>query len=266
MALRTAARPFASRVRHLIAFIAIVWGVAATFVAFEVLFVSVGDIASSYPELFGDLALSQTVTESTSCAPIAGGERPQSSTTISEAAARAAAWELGVNFGRDALFRQLAGSNRQVLDELAKGRDGLAARLSVAPPEPFIPAQIANANTEFVAYVEQGGAAETARQLTGRHSPGACEVFKLGAFWGYSEMVRPLLPGEPTVFRMEIRHHATRADLPAELWNPMLQPPPADAAREDIIAATQRLTDGVMTYLTRLDAGQSPPQDPPVAR
>lgn len=263
MALRTVARPLASRVRHLIAFIAIVWGVAATFVAFEVLFVSMGDIASSYPGLVGDLALSPTVTESTSCAPPTGSERPQPSTTISEADALAGAWELGVNFGRDALFRQMAGANRQVVDELAKGRDGLAARLSVAPPEPFTPVQIANANTEFVAFVEQGGATETARQIAGKHSPRACEVFKLGAFWGYSEMVRPLLPGERTVFGIEIRHHAMRAEVPAPLWNPMVEPTAADATRDDIIAATQKLTDDMTAYLARLDAGQPPPQDPP---
>ena len=159
-------------------------------------------------------------------------------------------WQLGVSLGRDALFRQYAGSNRQTLEQLAKGRDDLAARLSVASPEPFTPEQIANANTEFVAFVEQGGAAETARQLAATHSPRACELFKLGAFWGYSEMVRPILPGERTVFGMEIRHHAMRADVPAPLWSPMLELTAADARREDIIAATETLTDAVTTYLT----------------
>ena len=265
MAPRTA-RSFASRIRHVIAFVAIVWGVAASFVVFEVVSLSAVDLALSFPALFGDLMLSRTVTESTSCVPPSASQRPQPSTTISEADARAGAWELGVNLGRDAVFRQYAGSNRQVLDVLAKGRDGLAARISVAPPEPFTPEQIANANTEFVAFVEQGGAAETARQLAARHSPRACEVYKLGAFWGYSEMVRPLLPGERTVFGIEIRYHAMRGDVPAPLWTPMLQPTAAGASREDIIAATQRLTDDVTTYLTRLDAGPPRPQDPPVSR
>ena len=248
MALRTP-RPFASRVRHLIAFVAIVWGIAATFVAFEVVSSSAVDVALSNPGLFGDLMLSRTVTQSTSCAAPAGSEPPPS-TTISEAEARVGPWQLGVSLGRDALFRQYAGSNRQTLEQLAKGRDDLAARLSVASPEPFTPEQIANANTEFVAFVEQGGAAETARQLAARHSPRACELFKLGAFWGYSEMVRPMLPGERTVFGMEIRHHAMRADVPAPLWSPMLELTGADARREDIIAATETLTDAVTTYLT----------------
>jgi hypothetical protein len=248
MALRTP-RPFASRVRHVIVFVAIVWGIAATFVAFEVVSLSAVDLVLSHPDFFGDLMLSRTVTESTSCAAPAGSERPQPSTTISEADARVGPWLLGVNLGRDAVFRQYAGSNRQVLEQMAKGRDEFAARLSVPSPAPFTPRQIANANTEFVEFVEEGGAAETARQLAATHSPRACELFKLGMVWGYSEMVRPLLPGERTVFGMEIRHHATRADVPASLWSPMLQPTAADARREDVIASTETLTDDVTTYL-----------------
>ena len=120
MALRTA-RPFASRVRHVIAFIAIVWGIAATFVAFEVVSLSAVDLALSHPDLFGDLMLSRTVTESTSCAAPAGSERPQPSTMISEADARVGPWLLGISLGRDAVFRQYAGSNRQVLEQLAQG-------------------------------------------------------------------------------------------------------------------------------------------------
>jgi len=248
MALRTA-RPFWSRARNVIVFIAIVWGVAATFVAFEVVSLSAVDVARSNPDLFGDTMLSPTVTESTSCAAPAGSERPQPSTMISEADARVVPWLLGVSLGRDAVFRQYAPSNRQVPEQLAKDRDDHAAQLSVLSPEPFTPEQIANANTEFVAFVEQGRAAETARQLAATHSPRACELFKLGAMWGYSEMVRPLVPGERTVFEMEIRHYARRADVPEPLWSPMLQVTAADAKREDIIAATETLTDGVTAYL-----------------
>jgi hypothetical protein len=136
-----------------------------------------------------------------------------------------------------------------MLDELAKGRDDLAARLSVPSPDPFTPEQLANANTEFVAFIEQGGAAETARQLAATYSPLACELFKLGAVWGYTEMVRPILPGERAVFGMEIRHYARRADVPDQLWNPMLQVTAVDARREDIIASTEAMTDGITNYL-----------------
>ena len=249
MALRTV-RPFASHARNVIAFIAIVWGVAATFVAFEVVSLSAVDLALSYPALFGDLMLSPTVTESTSCAAISGSERPQTSTPIRETDARVWPWLLGLSLGRDAVFRQYAPTNRQVPEQLAGDRADLAARLSVPSPEPFTPEQIANANTEFVAFVEAGGAAATARQLASTLSPRACELFKLGAVWGYSEMVRPILPGERAVFGMEIRHYARRTDVPEGLWSPMLQITSADATREAIIASTEALTDGVTAYLS----------------
>ena len=41
-----------------------------------------------------------------------------------------------------------------------------------------------------------------------------------------------------------------RADVPETLWSPMLELTAADAKREDIIAATETLTDAVTTYLT----------------
>ena len=62
-----AARPFDSRFRNLVAFVAIVWGVATTFVAFDMVALGGVDLVLSYPALFGDIALSRTVTQSTSC-------------------------------------------------------------------------------------------------------------------------------------------------------------------------------------------------------
>jgi hypothetical protein len=125
----------------------------------------------------------------------------------------------------------------------------------VPAPAVFRAEQMANANIEFVAVVEQdpGG---TAHRLAMTFSPQACELFKLGALWGYSEMVRPALPGERAVFAMEIRHHAQRADLPEPLWSPMLQRVPPDAKFEDVIVQMTALTNGVTTYLTSPPAAQ----------
>lgn len=240
---------FVSRLRSVVAFVAIVWGIAATFVAFEVVSLSAVDLALSYPTLFGDLMLSRTVTESTSCAVPTGDKLPQPAPGVSEADVRVWSWLLGLSLGRDALFRQYAPSNRQVPEQLAAGRRDLAGRLSIPPPEAFIPEQFANANTEFVAFVEQGGGAGTARRLAAAYSPHACELFKIGALWGYSEMVRPSLPGEPAVFGMEIRHHATRAGVPESLWSPMLRPTPSNAKADDIVAEMEKLTGAVTTHL-----------------
>jgi hypothetical protein len=248
MAVRSV-RPSVSRARQVFAFIAITWGVAATFVAVEVVLLSGFDLARHYPELFGDRMLSPTVSESTSCTVVAGSQRPQPP-TISEVDARIGPWLLGLSLGRDAVFRQHAPANREVPAQLAAGRDELAARLAVHSPEHFTPRQIANANTEFVAFIEQGDAAETARQLAAGHSPRACELFKLGAVWGYSEMVRPLVPGALTVFGMEIRHYARRANVPEPLWSPMLRVTAADAPRDEIISSTEAMTDSLTKYLS----------------
>jgi hypothetical protein len=241
-------RPFASRLRNLVAFVAIIWGVAATFIAFEVVSLSGMDLVLSYPGVFGDIALSRVVTQSTLCvvAPSDARELPQPAAGVNDS--RAGAWRLGLNLGRDAVARQYAESNSPLLAQLAAGLVDLADRLSVPAPAVFRAGQMANANTEFIAFVEQD-AGETAHRLAEQVSPQACELFKLGALWGYSEMVRPALPGERAVFAMEIRYHALRADVPEPLWDPMLQRTPANSKPDEVLAQMTTLTEGVTTYL-----------------
>jgi hypothetical protein len=250
-----AARPFASRLRNIVAFVAIVWGVATTFVAFDMVSLGSVDLMVSYPALFGDIALSRTVTQSTSCEVRPGDSPERRAPAIDADEAPSGAWLLGLSLGRDALLRQYAGVNVQALDEFGADRSALADRLGVPAPAVFRVEQVANANIEFVAFVEQdpGG---TAHDLAITFSPQACELFKLGALWGYSEMIRPALPGERAVFAMEIRYHAQRADLPEPLWSPMLQRVPANAKSEDVIPQMTALTNGVTTYLTSPPAAQ----------
>ena len=245
-----AARPFVSRIRHAIAFVAIVWGVAATFVVFEIIALRGMDVASSFPDLFGEIALSPAVTQSTSCtAPAVNGTGEPRSPTAALRDARVNAWLLGVTLGRDAVFRQYARANQQQsLEQTVAGLRTLAGELAVPAPSVFRPNQIANANTEFVAFVENDGN-ETARGLAEIVSPQTCELFKLAAFWGYSEVVRLSLPGERAVFAMEIRYHAPRAELPEALWSPMIQGLPANTEAKDVVAQMTTLTNGVATYL-----------------
>jgi hypothetical protein len=242
------ARPLAARLRNLAAFVAITWGIATTFVAFEMVSLRGMDLALSYPAVFGNIALSRAVTQSTSCVATAvdSGEIPPPAAAVSDG--RTGAWLLGLNLGRDAVVRQITESNSPFLAQLAHGSSSLSTRLGVPSPRAFRFAQIANANTEFVAFVEQD-AGETAHRLAERISPQACELFKLGAFWGYSEMVRPTLPGERAVFALEIRYHALRANVPESFWNPMLQRTPANSKRDEVLAQTTALTEGVTSYL-----------------
>jgi hypothetical protein len=241
------ARPTASRVRHAIAFVAIVWGIAATFVAFEILALSGMDVALSFADRFGDVALSRAVTQSTSCTA-RGVDDTGGTQSAGLRDARVGAWLLGVSLGRDAVVRQLSGANPQSLEQTADRLRVLAGRLGVPTPSVFRPLQIANANTEFVAFVENDGS-ETARGLAATFSPRACELFKLAALWGYSEMVRPVLSGERAVFALEIRHHARRAEVPEALWSPMMQRLPANAKADEVMNQMAILTNGVTTYL-----------------
>jgi len=241
-------RLLSSRLRNAVVFVAIVWGVAATFVAFEVVSLRGMDLALSYPAVFGNILLSSAVTKSTSCVVAGNAARVPSPSTARGNDGRTGAWLLGLNLGRDAVVRQLAESNSPFLAQLTAGSNEMAKRLDVPPPAVFRSAQIANANTEFVAFVEQDEG-KTARRLAESVSPDACELFKLGALWGYSEMVRPALPGERAVFAMEIRYHGRRAGVPEALWSPMLQRIPANSKPDEVVAQMTALTRGVTTYL-----------------
>jgi hypothetical protein len=233
----------AARLRNVVAFVAIVWGVAATFVAFEVVSLSGMDLALSYPAVFGNLALSRDVTQSTSCLVAPNEQRGASSESGD---VRVGAWALGLGVGRDAVLRQFASSNRT--ENQATAMTALAARLGVPRPGAFRPQEVANANTEFVAFVELD-AGGTAHRLAVAFSPQVCEVFKLGALWGYSEIVRPALAGERAVFAMEIRYHAQRAGVPEALWSPMLQRTAKGAKPEDVSAQMAALTKGMTSFL-----------------
>jgi len=251
-------RSLGSRLRRLLLFVAIVWGIGTSFVAVEMVAVNGGDLLRSYPAVFGDVALPSSVTSSTSCVVRAdeAGERPAGQ---DNGDGPASAWLLGISLGRDALLRQYASTKTQFLEQLGEVRRELAQNLGVPPPAVFHVQQVANANIEFVAAVENDPAG-TAHRLAVTMSPRACELFKLGALWGYSEMIRPSLPGERAVLAVEIRYHALRAEVPAPLWTPMLERVPENALSRDIITQTTALTNALTAYLMRPAA--APPKGP----
>ena len=239
------AGPLAARVKRAAAFVAIVWGVAATFVVFEVAALRGTDLAIAYQELFGSLLLSSAVSDSTTCVSDGDGAAGAAEART----ARAQVWGFGLLVGHDAIFRQFQAIDPQALAELAAQIDRSAAALGVPAPERFTPRQLANANTEFVAFIEADNRA-TARGLARRYSPQVCHLYKLGAVWGYSEVVRRALPGERAAFAVEIRHYARLANLPEEMWRPMLAPTPAAATRAELDADTAALTDAITRHLS----------------
>jgi hypothetical protein len=235
-----------TRIKRALAFIAIVWAVAGSYVVFELASSGGTDLALSHPELFGDLLLSRATTKSTTCVVAPGETADAAGGGVSAAEARAASWLLGVTLGADAVVRQLRTTDPQSLDTIAQ-MTRVGEVLGVPAPVAFVPRQVANAHREFVQFVEADGR-KTAHQLAVRYAPQACELYKLGAFWAYSSAVRVMLPGTRATYEAEIRHYARRAALPEHLWRPMVEPPPAadGAAR---VANDQAATAGVTAYL-----------------
>jgi hypothetical protein len=210
---------------------ALVWGVAATFVGFDLVFMRVmGSI----------MRVSKSTQGSQSCVVESGPDARSPSSEV-----LVGAWVLGLASGRDALARQYDSVDRETLARHAAEVAPIAESLGVPPSAIFVPKHAANANVEFVAFVE-GDPSGTARRLALRHGGQPCHLYKLGEFWGYASLVRPSLPGTRTIFGPEISYHAERASLPPQVWRSLLEAPPSDASfqeiGEDSIALTQQVT------------------------
>jgi hypothetical protein len=233
----------ATRLKRAAAFVAIVWGVAASFVAFELAALRGMNLALAYPELFGGVLLSRAVSDSTSCVtgPEDGGDRSQPD-------APASSFALGVGVGREAVFRQWATTTPEAIGPLTVAVQQAAGELGVSFPGSFAPHQLANAHREYVAWIEADGRG-TARQLADRYSPRTCHAYKLGAVWGYSEVVRMALPAQRAALAVEIRHYARQIPLPEELWRPMLEPAGSPAGSAELEAEMAALSAQVLAFL-----------------
>lgn len=240
----TAIFRFPARLKRAVAFVAIVWGVAASYLAFEVAGLRAMNLALAYPEVFGRLVLSDTVSKSTSCQPLPAGDVGERQTP----AGGADAFVLGVAVGREAVFRQWARSNPQAVDPLTDHVQKVADTMGVPRPGSFAPARLADANREFVAWIEADGQG-TARQLASRYAPRVCHAYKLGAVWGYSEVVRMALPAHRAAFGVEIRHYARQIPVPEPLYRPMLQPSSLPAGSAELESEMSAASARVVAFL-----------------
>ena len=197
--------------------------------------------------MFGTLTISKEVSESSTCV-LSVREQPMAHPEAAPPSAITASWLLGLGVGQDAVARQWTTVNREVLDGSAARIQQLAVALGAPVPALFSPKRSADANREFVSFLETD-AQRTAHALALKYSPRACQLFKLGAVWGYSEMVRPSLPGERAVFTAEINYYARQAGLPAPLWQPMLERTRRDATSDEIMTETNSLTSNVTANL-----------------
>ncbi len=238
-------RTLGTRLRHLLLFLAIVWGVAGTFVVLEIVSLHGMDFVVGHPEWFGDLALPSAIKRSTSCDAAADGRA--GSPALSAADVRVGSWLLGMRLGRDAQARQSPTVQPAVLAQSAAGLQSLAGLLAVPAPALFTPANRLMANTEFVEFLERDESG-TARGLASAYSPRACQILKLGGLWGYASLSRFALPGEPSIYAMEIAHYARQTALPDALWKPMIVRTPRTATPDDINAESTKLTAAVTQY------------------
>lgn len=240
----------APRLTRVVAFVAIVWAVAGTFIALDVVARRGLDVAIGHPELFGEVMLSPAVSRSTICSPAPAMEAHHRPPALQPSDLRTGAWTLGLAVGRDAILRQFSVTDPDARRALSAGIERAAGRLAVPAPEAFVPRNLATGNLEFIAFVESD-TRNTARTLARQYSSQACELYKLGAVWGYSELVRLETPGHRAIFAVEIRHYARRAGLPDDLWRPMHEPTRAAATREELEASTAALTETVTRHLER---------------
>ena len=235
-------RSLVTRLKRAALFVAIVWALAASFVAFEQLPLS---LVVANPEQLGDLALSQATQQSTACT-VEPGEAAGQAGPLTAPEARADAWMLGVYFGSDTQSGKpsMDRSTAQSVSEVER----LAEKLSVPTPGPFSVRKFANTHDEFVSHVE-ADAAGTAHRIAVKYSPEACQTFKLGAFWGYTMWIRVGVPGTHTAMAIPINYYGRRVGLPETLTTAMITPASADGSRADRAAQAIALTEAVMRYL-----------------
>lgn len=248
-----------ARVKRTAAFIAIVWALAASFVAFDL--AALGGLGMLLDTRGGRaVALSNTVRNSKTCIAETGATSRDGAAPTSDAPATA--WVLGLMAGMYAVTSRWEDNSTTGQDQrpqwrvLAKARSAraarnvekLAAHLQVPQPGRFTSQERADAIPAFMAAVE-ADAEGTARGIAGKYSETACHLYKLGAYWGYASEVRIALPGERSIFGLEIEHHARRAGLPEELWAPALAATPPSATTEDLAAQTHQLTEAITRHL-----------------
>lgn len=240
--------PRSSRWKRTLAFVSIVWIVAASFIAFELLALGGTDILFAYPDTLGRYLLSASTTRSTACT-VDAGERPGAiDQDIGPELARAAAWTLGLRVGEEVVVRQTPDAPEAMRIRADASVRQLAESLGVPRPAPFIWRQAAMAYAEFVNYVEDDESG-TAHQVAVRYSAEACRLYKLGSFWGYSALVRSAVPGSRSSHAAEIHHYARALGLPDALWKPMYERSRADGTIESISEETRNLTEGMTKFL-----------------
>jgi hypothetical protein len=246
------------RLKRVAAFVAIVWALAASFVAFDLAALAGFDLALG-TGAGRALGLSADVRNSTACTVPAGAHPDPARVN----GAAATAWVLGLMSGTHAFvsrwdddgngggepstpqWRSIA---RERSAQAARNVEQLAAELQVTKPGPFEARNRVDANIAYVTAVEKNDN-ETARTIAAQYGESICHAYKLGAYWGYAAELRVALPGQRSVFAIEIEYHARKAGVPEPLWTPVLVATPSNATTEQLVKETGELGVAITNYL-----------------
>jgi hypothetical protein len=241
-------RSFLTTAKRAAAFVAIVWALAASFVAFEIAAVESMHLARAYPGVLGNLTLSRAVTRSTNCIVAPGEAPPERPAGVTEPQAAGGAWSMGLRMGWEAQALQSSTVRPDTLQELRDTIGQFASLLAVPAPRSFVPVNVAEANTELVTFVEQD-ADGTAHRLALTYSPNVCRLYKLGVLWGSAGITRAYIPGQAPSYAGEIRHYAREIGLPEAVWQPMTRASGRDATMQALNEESQAITAMVTKYL-----------------
>ena len=248
-----------NRLKRIATFVAIVWALAASFVAFDLAALAGFDL------LLGtgagrSLSLSADVRDSTACTVTAGAQPDPA--RVADAAVMA--WALGVTAGTHAFVSRWDDDSSDGADAstpqwrtIARERSALAARhveelaggLKVSSPGPFEARNRVDANSAYITAVEKNDNA-TAGSIAELYGEPVCHLYKLGAYWGFASELRVAVPGQRSAFGIEIEYHAQKAGVPERLWTPALAATPSNATTQQLVTETGELTRAITEYLT----------------
>lgn len=174
-----------------------------------------------------------------------------------------AAWIMGVRLGEHAGWTQQMRNGDAFLDQSemrqwleSSQRNAtrtraavarMASTLEVSHPVLFDPVATLMAVGAFRSYIERDDHA-AAVALASAYSPATCEIYKLGAYWGFSILYRVAQPTSRNVYAPEITFYAKRVTLPAELLEAMLAAVPDNKTQSEVIEASEALSRAIAEY------------------
>jgi hypothetical protein len=206
-------------------------------------------------------ALPRHIGESNSCDASPNGNRAQ--TTDERRTATIAAWILGVREGGHAgWIKQIRGGaairhapgmkdwlsqSEKHAAETNAAAERMTSLLQIKRPAPFAAAESGSSLDAFRDFMEEDRQ-PAARGLAEAYSRRLCDVYKLGAYWGFSILFRAAAPAKRNVFAPEIGFYGARLGMPDDHVDAMLDPSPTGLDSVQIQAASEQVTRRIAEY------------------